>query len=75
MPRLPRPTGAEIVRFLETQGFRIVRIRGSYHVLEKGMLRTTVPVHSKQILRIGTLRGILRDVDMAPAVFTGLWRG
>ncbi|MSV36336.1 MAG: addiction module toxin, HicA family [Bryobacterales bacterium] len=73
MPKLPRPTGAEMVLFLESQGFRVVRIRGSHYVLSKGELRTTVPVHGAQALRTGTLRGILRDVEIGPAEFSALW--
>ncbi|MBL8233772.1 MAG: type II toxin-antitoxin system HicA family toxin [Bryobacterales bacterium] len=74
MPKLPRPTGAEMVRFLESQGFRVVRVRGSHHILVKGELRTTVPVHGSQTLRIGTLRGILRDVEIGPAEFGSRWK-
>lgn len=73
MPKLPRPTGAEMVRFLQSQGFRVVRVRGSHHVLVKGDLRTTVPVHGAQTLRMGTLRGILRDVEIGPAEFGSRW--
>jgi predicted RNA binding protein YcfA (HicA-like mRNA interferase family) len=63
-----------MVRFLESEGFAVIRVRGSHHVLAKGELRTVVPVHSNQTLRIGTLRGILRDVEMSPAEFAGRWR-
>ena len=73
MPKLPRPTGAEMVRFLTWQGYRVVRIRGSHHVLVKDALRTTVPVHGPDTLRTGTLRGILRDVEMSPSDFCVLW--
>src|SRR5262245_26931601 len=69
MSKLPRPTGAEMVRFLESPGFTVVRIRGSHHVMAKGALRTVVPIHAGQALRIGTLRGVLRDIDMSPAQF------
>ena len=62
-----------MVRFLEGQGFLVVRIRGSHHVLQKGQLRTTVPVHGHEVLRIGTLRGILRDIEMTPSQFQQLW--
>jgi predicted RNA binding protein YcfA (HicA-like mRNA interferase family) len=62
-----------MVRFLESQGFKIVRIRGSHHVMARGELRTSVPVHGSQTLKIGTLRGILRDIDISPQVFAGLW--
>lgn len=75
MPKLPRPTGAEMVRFLESQGFCAVRVRGSHHIMVKGELRTVVPVHGAHTLRIGTLRGILRDVEMAPAEFASRWKG
>jgi predicted RNA binding protein YcfA (HicA-like mRNA interferase family) len=62
-----------MVRFLETHGFTVVRIRGSHHVLQHGTVHTTVPVHGGETLRIGTLRGILRDVEMSPAQFLDLW--
>jgi len=62
-----------MVGFLETQGFTVVRVRGSHHVLAGDGRHTTVPVHGNQTLRIGTLRGILRDVQMSPAKFTELW--
>src|SRR5579871_1904545 len=45
VPKLPRPTGKEMVAFLEKQGFQVVRIRGSHHALAKGSARTMVPVH------------------------------
>jgi predicted RNA binding protein YcfA (HicA-like mRNA interferase family) len=62
-----------MVHFLESQGFAVVRIRGSHHVLARDSARTTVPVHGSQTLRIGTLRGILRDIEISPAKFTELW--
>ena len=73
MPKLPRPSGQDMVRFLQARGFRVARIRGSHHVMENGGLRTTVPVHGGKILRIGTLRGILRDIDLDPSVFAEKW--
>ncbi len=73
MPKLPRPSGKEMVRFLEVQGFRVVRIRSSHHFMERGDQHTSVPVHSNRTLKIGTLRGILRDIDMSPDEFERLW--
>lgn len=35
-------------------------------------LRTSVPVHGSKLLKIGTLRGILRDVKMSPKEFREL---
>ena len=62
-----------MVRFLESRGFSVVRIRGSHHVMARGEIRTTVPVHGSQTLKIGTLRGILRDIDLSSHDFAGPW--
>ena len=62
-----------MLRFLEQQGFSILRIRGSHHILVRGNLRTNVPVHGNRLLKIGTLHGILRDIEMSPAEFERLW--
>ena len=61
-----------MVRFLEKQGFTIVRVRGSHHFFERGNQRTSVPVHGDRNLKIGTLRSILRDIDLSPAEFEQL---
>lgn len=73
MPKLPRPTGKEMIRFLERQGLRVVRVAGSHHFMDGGGRRTTVPVHGNQSLKIGTLRSILRDLDLPPAEFERQW--
>ena len=62
-----------MVRCRAERGFAVARIRGSYHVMEKQLARTTVPVHGSEILKIGTLRGILRDIEMSAADFTRIW--
>lgn len=64
-----------MVRFLESRGFRVIRVRGSHHFLELGNLRTTIPVHGNETLKIGTLRSILRDLDISPVDFERLWNG
>ncbi|OAI45898.1 hypothetical protein AYO44_02535 [Planctomycetaceae bacterium SCGC AG-212-F19] len=63
-----------MVRFLEQQGFQVIRIRGAHHIMARGAQRTNVPVHGHQVLKIGTLRSILRDIDMSPEEFTRLWQ-
>lgn len=73
MARLPRPSGRQMVRFLESQGFTVVRVRGSHHVMVQETKRTSVPVHGNRALKIGTLRGILRDIDMSPEEFERLF--
>jgi predicted RNA binding protein YcfA (HicA-like mRNA interferase family) len=70
MPKIPRPTGKDMLSFLPKQGFVIMRIRGSHHIIEKGVLKTSIPVHGNQNLKIGTLNGILRDIQMTTQEFS-----
>ena len=58
-----------MVRFLQSEGFALLRVRGSHYFLAKGELRTSVPVHGNRDLKIGTFRGILRDIQMSPSEF------
>ena len=69
MAKLPRASGKEMLRFLERAGFSVLRIRGSHHFLNRGDTDTGVPVHGNRPRRTGTLRKILRDIDIAPASF------
>ncbi len=73
MSNLPRPSGKDMLRFLQGLGFTVLRVRGSHHFLERGTQRTTVPVHGNETLKIGTLRGILRDIGMSPTEFEDAW--
>ena len=72
--KLPRPTGKEMVRLLEQRGLVVLRIRGAHHFMEGAGHRTSVPVHANQPLKIGTLRSIIRDVELSPAEFEQLWQ-
>ena len=63
-----------MLSFLTKQGFSVVRIRGSHHALEKDEWRTIVPLHGNELLKIGTLRGILKDVNISPDEFIKLWK-
>jgi predicted RNA binding protein YcfA (HicA-like mRNA interferase family) len=62
--KLPRISGKELLRFLQREGFTVVRVRGSHHVLTRDETDTVVPVHGNRTLALGTLRKILRDIDM-----------
>jgi predicted RNA binding protein YcfA (HicA-like mRNA interferase family) len=47
----------------------LLSVRGSHHFLAREDLRTSVPVHGNRSLKIGTLRSILRDIQMSPTEF------
>jgi predicted RNA binding protein YcfA (HicA-like mRNA interferase family) len=73
MTKLPRLTGREIMRALGNGGFRVVRVRGSHHLLRHADGRTTtVPVHGTEIIGPGLLSRILRDCNLTRDEFINL---
>lgn len=71
MPKLPRISGAEIIKILERMGFVEVRQKGSHVVLKKeqfeGALGCVVPLHKE--VAVGTLSSILRQAQITPDEF------
>jgi predicted RNA binding protein YcfA (HicA-like mRNA interferase family) len=74
MPKLKRVSGEQAIRVLEKLGFQRVRQRGSHVVLRRntpqGEQGCVVPLHDE--LAEGTLRGILRQVQISPEEFNRL---
>jgi predicted RNA binding protein YcfA (HicA-like mRNA interferase family) len=75
MPHLPVVTGKELIRFLKSIGFIVIRINGSHHRLKHPDNRiTTVPVHKNKNLAAGLLRKIIReDLELELELFIELW--
>ncbi len=71
MRRLRKVTGQEAIRALQRLGFEKVRQRGSHVILKKetsdGDVGCVIPLHRE--LKIGTLRGILRQAKVTPDEF------
>jgi len=71
MSELRKVSGEEAIRALGRLGFERVRQRGSHIVLKKqtaeGEFGCVVPLHGE--LKIGTLRGILRQAKVSPEEF------
>lgn len=44
-------------------------------MLARQEIKTSVPVHGNQTVKMGTLRGILRDIDLSATDFARLWKG
>ena len=65
MSPLPVISGRQLVRALEKIGFVVKRQQGSHMILrrEDPFTQTVVPVHKE--LDRGTLRAILRQVDLS----------
>jgi len=67
MPKLPRVSGAEIVRALERLGFEKLRQSGSHVIMRRGAKGCVVPLHGE--VKVGTLAGVLRQADVTPEEF------
>lgn len=67
MPKLPRTSGAAVVRALERLGFIRLRQSGSHVIMRRGAVGCVVPLHSE--LKTGTLAGVLRQAQIEPEVF------
>lgn len=70
MPKLPTISGKNLLRIFESHGFIIKRTSGSHFSLrgKKGEA-TTIPVHGNKDLHRGTLKAILRDIDLSTEDF------
>lgn len=68
MPKLPRISGAAIVKALERLGFAKIRQSGSHVIMRRGPNGCMVPMHGE--VKVGTLAGILRQADISPDEFT-----
>lgn len=53
--------GRQIIKALASQGFQVVRVSGSHHILSNGERKVTVPVHGASDVKIGTLKSIERQ--------------
>jgi predicted RNA binding protein YcfA (HicA-like mRNA interferase family) len=71
MPKLGIFSGAEICDLLRSQGFQLVRQRGSYIVMQRrtGETTITVPVPNHREIRIGTLQSIIRQSQLPRELF------
>ena len=69
MPKLPRVSGAEVIRALQRLGFEKIRQNGSHVVMRRGSSGCVVPLHSE--VKVGTLAGVLRQAGVNGDEFTG----
>ena len=73
MPKLPIVSGKKLTKSLERIGFIVVRQTGSHLLLEHTDGRiTSVPIHGNKDLPPGTLRGILRDIEISAEDLRGI---
>ena len=68
MPKLPRISGAAIIKTLERMGFVRVRQSGSHVIMRRDSKGCVVPMHNE--VKVGTLAGILRQAEISPTEFS-----
>lgn len=76
MPKLPVIKGKELIKFLESMGFRIFGMKGSHIRLKSDDGRAiTVPLHENNDIPKGLLRKIIReDLDISLEDFSERYR-
>jgi predicted RNA binding protein YcfA (HicA-like mRNA interferase family) len=71
MPRLPIVSSKKAIKVLESLGFEKIRQTGSHVIMKKitsdGQIGCVVPMHRE--LKIGTLKGILKQAQLSPEEF------
>jgi predicted RNA binding protein YcfA (HicA-like mRNA interferase family) len=67
MPKLVPVATSKIIKILKHLGFEEVRIKGSHHFFIHPVSKksTTISVHSNEVLGVGILKIILRDIDLS----------
>jgi predicted RNA binding protein YcfA (HicA-like mRNA interferase family) len=64
LSRIITMTGKEVIKLLESNGWKVLRTNGSHFRLGKDGLRTTVPVHGKRELGKGLLATIEKQTGV-----------
>ncbi|MBN2368205.1 type II toxin-antitoxin system HicA family toxin [Candidatus Woesearchaeota archaeon] len=68
--KLPLISSNELCKFLEKEGFRIIRQKGSHRFYRHPDGRTTVvPMHSGKDIKRGLLKGILNEIKISREEF------
>jgi predicted RNA binding protein YcfA (HicA-like mRNA interferase family) len=77
MARLPRVSGKRVVGALRKRGYEVFNVRGSHHYLhrwegDRWSPIVTVPVHGNKVLKLKTLKNILKQADLSVEEFIEL---
>jgi len=56
--------GKQIIKKLESEGWRLARVNGSHHIMHKGGISVSVPVHGSSDVKKGTLSAIQKQTGV-----------
>ena len=57
-------TGKELVKLAVKDGWEIVRIESSHHILVKGDITVSIPVHAGKAIPKGLLNKLLKQMGL-----------
>jgi predicted RNA binding protein YcfA (HicA-like mRNA interferase family) len=67
-------SGSELVKFLESIGYRVTRTRGSHvRLVSEDGQATTIPIHAHRTLPKGLLHSIIHELKMTRTDFFRMW--
>lgn len=71
MPHLSPISPKKLIKFLEIEGFKCIRIKGSHHFFLNPIDQrtTSVPLHGRTDIGVGLLRKILQDIEITTERF------
>jgi predicted RNA binding protein YcfA (HicA-like mRNA interferase family) len=72
--RLPRITGDEALKALQRDGWFVLRIKGSHHLLAHATKagRPNIPIRGRQMLDPGTMASIIKAAGLTVEQFRDL---
>ena len=56
--------GKEIINKLKADGWQLVRVNGSHHIMAKGSTAVPIPVHGTRDVGVGLLAAITRQTGV-----------
>ena len=72
MAKLPSISGKQAMKAFESDGFSVVRTRGSHAIMKKPGHRYVLSVPNHKTLKPGTLAGLLRAAGLTTERFVEL---
>jgi len=56
--------GKDVIRILKDEGWELIRVRGSHHLLRKEGVTVPVPVHGSRDLGAGLLKKLEKETGV-----------
>lgn len=74
MDKLPRWSGKKIINVFKKDGWTLDRIEGSHHILVREGTENilVIPVHGNNPIKVGLLKGLIKDASLTNEDFLRL---